>query len=91
MPGLAVAREMERRGWSLSWLGTTQGMENTLVPPSGIPMDNIAFAGLRGKGLMQTIGGALRLLGAFWSCQRFIRRRGTDAFEGRRGLSASLR
>jgi UDP-N-acetylglucosamine--N-acetylmuramyl-(pentapeptide) pyrophosphoryl-undecaprenol N-acetylglucosamine transferase len=85
MPGLAVAREMERRGWSLSWLGTTQGMENTLVPPSGIPMDNIAFAGLRGKGLMQTIGGGLRLLGAFWSCQRFIRRRGTDAVLGMGG------
>ena len=25
IPGLAVAREMQRRGWSVSWLGTAQG------------------------------------------------------------------
>ena len=37
IPGLAVAREMQQRGWSVSWLGTRAGMENKLVPPSGIP------------------------------------------------------
>ena len=49
IPGLAVARELQSRGWSVSWLGTVQGMENRLVPPSGIPMDTLAFSGLRGK------------------------------------------
>ena len=33
-PGLAVAREVQRRGWSVSWLGTRNGMENRLVPPT---------------------------------------------------------
>jgi UDP-N-acetylglucosamine--N-acetylmuramyl-(pentapeptide) pyrophosphoryl-undecaprenol N-acetylglucosamine transferase len=47
IPGLAVAREMRARGWSVSWLGTPAGMENRLVPPSGIPIDTIGFAGLR--------------------------------------------
>ena len=55
IPGLAVAREMQSRGWTVSWLGTTQGMENRLVPGSGIPMDTIAFSGLRGKGLLHTL------------------------------------
>ena len=32
MPGLAVARELQARGWTVSWLGTTHGMENRLVP-----------------------------------------------------------
>ncbi len=32
IPGLAVAREMQQRGWSISWLGTLSGMENRLVP-----------------------------------------------------------
>ena len=36
IPGLAVAREMQSRGWSVSWLGTPAGIENRLVPPSGI-------------------------------------------------------
>ena len=39
MPGLAVAREMQGRGWSVSWLGTSHGMENQLVPPAQIPLD----------------------------------------------------
>jgi UDP-N-acetylglucosamine--N-acetylmuramyl-(pentapeptide) pyrophosphoryl-undecaprenol N-acetylglucosamine transferase len=85
MPGLAVAREMQRRGWRTSWLGTTTGMENKLVPPSGIPMDRVTFAGLRGKGFMQTIAGAFRLLAAFWRCFGFLRQRRADAVLGMGG------
>ena len=85
IPGLAVAREMQQRGWTVSWLGTTHGMENRLVPPSGIAMDNITFSGLRGKGLLHTLTGGLRLLGAFWSCLRIIRRRRASAVLGMGG------
>lgn len=73
IPGLAVATEMRRRGWRLSWLGTTHGMENTLVPPSQIPLHTVAFSGLRGKGWGHTLAGAFRLLGAFWRCGRLLR------------------
>ena len=85
IPGLAVAREMLARGWSVSWLGTTGGMENKLVPPSGITLDAIAFSGLRGKGLLHTLTGGLRLLGAFWSCLKIIRRRRASAVLGMGG------
>ncbi|HWI10018.1 MAG TPA: undecaprenyldiphospho-muramoylpentapeptide beta-N-acetylglucosaminyltransferase [Burkholderiaceae bacterium] len=85
IPGLAVAREMQSRGWSVSWLGTPSGMENKLVPPSGIPIDTIGFSGLRGKGLLHTMTGGLRLLAAFWSCLRIIRRRRTTAVLGMGG------
>ena len=85
IPGLAVAREMLARGWTVSWLGTTHGMENKLVPPSGIAMDNIAFSGVRGKGLLHTLSGGVRLLGAFWSCLRILRARRADAVLGMGG------
>jgi len=88
MPGLAVAREMQRRGWTVSWLGTRSGMENRLVPPepqSGIAMDRIGFSGLRGKGLLHTATGGLRLLKAFWDCLRILRRRRADAVLGMGG------
>jgi UDP-N-acetylglucosamine--N-acetylmuramyl-(pentapeptide) pyrophosphoryl-undecaprenol N-acetylglucosamine transferase len=75
IPGLAIAREMLARGWTVSWLGTTTGMENRLVPPAGLPMDTIAFTGLRGKGLLHTATGGLRLLAAFVACWRILRRR----------------
>jgi UDP-N-acetylglucosamine--N-acetylmuramyl-(pentapeptide) pyrophosphoryl-undecaprenol N-acetylglucosamine transferase len=85
IPGLAVAREMQGRGWTVSWLGTTHGMENKLVPPSGLPLDRIAFSGLRGKGLLHTLTGGLRLLKAFWDCLGHLRRRGADAVLGMGG------
>ena len=85
IPGLAVAREMQTRGWTVSWLGTTHGMENKLVPPSGIAMDNIAFSGLRGKGLLHAFTGGMRLLAAFWRCLRILRQRGADAVLGMGG------
>jgi UDP-N-acetylglucosamine--N-acetylmuramyl-(pentapeptide) pyrophosphoryl-undecaprenol N-acetylglucosamine transferase len=88
IPGLAVAREMQRRGWSVSWLGTRDGMENKLVPPeaeSGIGLDRIGFNGLRGKGLLHTLSGGMRLLKAFWDCLLILRRRSADAVLGMGG------
>lgn len=73
IPGLAVADEMRQRGWRLSWLGTTHGIENKLVPPSQIALHTLAFSGLRGKGWRHTLTGAARLIGAFWRCWRLLR------------------
>ncbi len=85
IPGLAVAREMLGRGWTVSWLGTRQGMENQLVPKSGIALDTIGFSGLRGKGALHALTGGLRLLKAFWDCFALLRRRGADAVLGMGG------
>ena len=85
IPGLAVATEMQRRGWSVSWLGTRTGMENKLVPKEGIDVDRIAFAGMRGKGLLGNLLGAIKLLGAFPTCARLLARRRADAVLGMGG------
>ena len=85
IPGIAVAREVQRRGWSVSWLGTATGMENQLVPPTQIPLDRLAFTGLRGKGLLHTLTGGLRLLKAFWDAAAILRRRGASAVLGMGG------
>ncbi|HSW04313.1 undecaprenyldiphospho-muramoylpentapeptide beta-N-acetylglucosaminyltransferase [Aquabacterium sp.] len=85
IPGIAVAREVQRRGWTVSWLGTRTGMENKLVPPTEIPLDTIAFSGLRGKNFVQTMTGGMRLLKAFWDSVRILRRRGADAVLGMGG------
>lgn len=85
IPGLAVAKEMQQRGWTVSWLGTTTGMENQLVPKSGIPLDTIAFTGVRGKGLFHTLTGGVRLLAAFWACLGILRRRHAQVVLGMGG------
>ena len=85
IPGLAVAQEMQHRGWTVSWLGTTHGMENRLVPSAGIELDTIAFSGLRGKGLLHTLTGGFRLLVAFAACLKILRQRAATAVLGMGG------
>ncbi|MES2257822.1 MAG: undecaprenyldiphospho-muramoylpentapeptide beta-N-acetylglucosaminyltransferase [Pseudomonadota bacterium] len=84
-PGLAIARTMRARGWTVSWLGTGHGMEKDLVPQSGIEMDTIDFAGMRGKGIAHTLGGAFKMLGAFAACFGYLGRRKPDVVLGMGG------
>ena len=44
-PGLAIADTMRARGWQVSWLGTTRGMEADIVPRHGVDFDAIDFCG----------------------------------------------
>ncbi|WAC72988.1 undecaprenyldiphospho-muramoylpentapeptide beta-N-acetylglucosaminyltransferase [Roseateles sp. SL47] len=85
IPGLAVAAEMQRRGWTVSWLGTEAGMENKLVPPSGLPIDRLAFAGLRGKGLRHAVLGIGRLFRALAQSAHVLGERRADAVLGMGG------
>jgi UDP-N-acetylglucosamine--N-acetylmuramyl-(pentapeptide) pyrophosphoryl-undecaprenol N-acetylglucosamine transferase len=70
IPGLAVAREMQGRGWSVSWLGTTPRHGKPARAQGRHPAGHHRFSGLRGKGLLHTATGGLRLLKAFWDCLR---------------------
>lgn len=74
-PGIAIAQTMRQRGWEVSWLGTAHGMEQDIVPKHGIALDAIDFAGMRGKGLGHTVGGAFKLVASFFRCFGFIGRR----------------
>lgn len=84
-PGLAVAQTMRARGWQVSWLGTTRGMERDIVPAHGIEMDTIEFAGLRGKGFRHALRGAFHLATSFVSCLRILGRRRPDVVLGMGG------
>ena len=65
-PGLAIAKEMEARGWNVHWMGTPTGMENRLVAQAGYPMVNVSMSGVRGKGPMAWAVLPMRILKAFW-------------------------
>ena len=74
MPGLAIAAELNARGWAVQWLGTSHGMENKLVPAAGLVLNPLHFSGLRGKGVLGSIKGAWQLCGAFFESLRVLRR-----------------
>lgn len=84
-PGLAIADTMRVRGWQVSWLGTTHGMECEIVPRYGIEMDRIEFRGLRGKGLAHTLRGIVRLVMSFPNCFGILGRRKPDVVLGMGG------
>lgn len=73
MPGLAIAKAMQARGWNVHWLGTTHGMENRLVPPSELPMTQLKFSGLRGKSWQHALLGVFRLAVSFCKAWRLMR------------------
>jgi len=84
-PGLAIAQTMKDRGWQVSWLGTSHGMEGAIVPEHGIAMDTLDFAGMRGKGLMHSLRGAFRMVASCASCFGILGRRKPDIVLGMGG------
>ena len=89
MPGLAVADVLRQRGWRVLWLGNPDKMEGRLVPPRGIELVPLRFAGVRGKGaaaLLAAVPAAARLRPGLGTAVR--RQAGRGAGHGRlRGLS----
>jgi UDP-N-acetylglucosamine--N-acetylmuramyl-(pentapeptide) pyrophosphoryl-undecaprenol N-acetylglucosamine transferase len=71
-PGLAIARELARRGWRIVWMGTPAGMERSLVAKAGYPLETVAMAGVRGKGGLAWFLLPLRLLVAFWQASAIL-------------------
>ncbi|WUR14305.1 undecaprenyldiphospho-muramoylpentapeptide beta-N-acetylglucosaminyltransferase [[Empedobacter] haloabium] len=84
-PGLAIAQTMRARGWEVTWLGTSHGMEQELVPKQGVALDAIHFSGMRGKGLGHTVSGAFKMVKAFADCFGYIGRRKPDVVLGMGG------
>jgi UDP-N-acetylglucosamine--N-acetylmuramyl-(pentapeptide) pyrophosphoryl-undecaprenol N-acetylglucosamine transferase len=56
-PALAVALEMQKRGYAVHWLGTEAGLEARVVPAAGFELHFIRVQGLRGKGLWARLRG----------------------------------
>ncbi|RFU45729.1 undecaprenyldiphospho-muramoylpentapeptide beta-N-acetylglucosaminyltransferase [Paraburkholderia sp. DHOC27] len=84
-PGLAVAHLMQAWGWKVVWLGNPAGMEATLVPKHGIPMEYVRFGGVRGKGLKTKLMLPVNLLRACTQSLSALRRVKPDVVLGMGG------
>ena len=63
-PALAVAEQLMAAGVAVAWLGTRNGLEARVIPPTGIPVYWIRVSGLRGKGLLRKLVAPFVLLWA---------------------------
>lgn len=88
MPGLAVAQEMNARGWNVVWMGNPERMEGQLVPKYGFELHALRFGGVRGKGLLALLKLPVALTCACIQANGIIRRLRPDVVLGMGGYVA---
>lgn len=81
-PALAVAQELQARGWEVFWLGTPDSFEERIVPTQGFVMDRIAAHRLRGQGVLSALLAPFRLLHAVIQAWRALRERRPEVVLG---------
>jgi len=87
-PALAVARELAAQGVAVSWLGTAQGLEASVVPAAGYPLETIRVTGLRGKGVLRLLAAPFMLAMALLQSLRILLRLRPRAVLGMGGFAA---
>lgn len=73
-PGIAIAHEFERRGYSIEWLGTKKGLESRLVPVNGIKLSFFPAHGIRGRGVLPVLLAPFRLANSVFKAWRLLGR-----------------
>jgi len=79
IPALAVARELRARGHFPFFVGTERGLEATLVPREGLPLELVRIGGLKRVGLRQTAATLFQLPASTWESGQLIESRGVAA------------
>ncbi len=84
-PGLAVADELERRGWRVSWMGRPEGMERRLVSGRGMEYEAVVARPLVGRGAAGRLRALATVGRSALGARRLLRRRGARAVLGTGG------
>ncbi|MEZ5401368.1 MAG: undecaprenyldiphospho-muramoylpentapeptide beta-N-acetylglucosaminyltransferase [Bryobacteraceae bacterium] len=79
VPALAVAREMNRRGDRVLFIGTREGIEAKLVPEAGFSLELIEIGGLQRVGASKFVRSLWQLPRAVWHSMRILDRAGARA------------
>lgn len=89
-PGIAVARELlaRRPGSTVTFAGTTSGIEARVVPREGFELDTIRSGGLKGKSATARVRGASLIPLGMLDAWRIVSRRRPDVVIGVGGYSS---
>ncbi|MGV6826047.1 MAG: undecaprenyldiphospho-muramoylpentapeptide beta-N-acetylglucosaminyltransferase [bacterium] len=63
-PALAVAEELQTRGWEVTWLGTPDSFESRVIPKKGFPLKLVNSFRLRGQRVTDLLFAPFRLVRA---------------------------
>ena len=87
-PGLAVARELQDKGWEIHWLGTANRMEAKIIPKHKIDISFIDVAGVRGNGLLRLLKAPFQILKSILQARKVIRQFSPDVVLGMGGFAS---
>jgi UDP-N-acetylglucosamine--N-acetylmuramyl-(pentapeptide) pyrophosphoryl-undecaprenol N-acetylglucosamine transferase len=89
-PGIALAEEVVTRhpANDVVFVGTSRGLEASVVPQAGFPIELVDVKGLKGKGLAQTLRNLLLLPFAFVQSLRILRKWRPDVVVGVGGYAS---
>jgi UDP-N-acetylglucosamine--N-acetylmuramyl-(pentapeptide) pyrophosphoryl-undecaprenol N-acetylglucosamine transferase len=89
-PAIAIAREFMSRDASrkVVFVGTERGLEKTIVPKAGFPLEFINVGGLKGKGGLDLVRNVMRLPLGFIDAWRAVGRHKPDVVLGVGGYSS---
>jgi UDP-N-acetylglucosamine--N-acetylmuramyl-(pentapeptide) pyrophosphoryl-undecaprenol N-acetylglucosamine transferase len=89
-PGIAIAEEVVTRhpANDVVFVGTARGLEATVVPKAGFPIELIEVRGLKGKGIADTLKNLLLLPLALWQSFQILRRWRPDIVVGVGGYAS---
>jgi UDP-N-acetylglucosamine--N-acetylmuramyl-(pentapeptide) pyrophosphoryl-undecaprenol N-acetylglucosamine transferase len=89
-PGVAIADEVRRRNPEarVAFIGTTRGLESTILPKTGYELAPISVSRLKGGGLKAKLIGLLRLPVGIFQSWRVLRRVKPDVVIGVGGYAS---
>ena len=77
-PGIAVADFLKQQGWQVSWIGTPDRMEATVVPKHNIEIDFIDVKGVRGNGIKRLIKAPFMVMNAIFQARKILKAQRPD-------------
>ena len=87
-PAIAVADELQSRGWNVTWLATEGGMENRLIAEKNYKVAIINMKGVRGKGVLRLFSLPFQLLKACAQSFKAIKQYQPNVVLGMGGFAA---
>ena len=84
-PALAVGEELAARGWRVSFVGMTGGLEERLVTERGVPFQGLPARPLVGRGPLGQARALATLAGSALAARRLVRESGANIVLGTGG------
>lgn len=87
-PGLAIAKALKAKQWSVEWLGSRSGMEMSIVPDHDVVIHPLTVKGVRGSGLKRKLAAPFMLAKAVGEALAILKQTNPDVVLSFGGFAA---